>query len=374
MSISTEQRTRQSAPRNGSTEIKGFDHIELYVGNAYQSAHYYRTVFGFTPVAYAGLETGLRDRASFVVRQGDIFLILTSPLGPEGEIAEHVRHHGDGVRDVAFTVDDAKAAFETVVERGARPLMPPTVMEDEEGRCVKATIAAYGDTVHSFVQREGCEKSFLPKFKAICNPPRCTSTGLREIDHVAFSVEPNTLDPMVDFYTHVLDFRQSHQEDISTEYSGMNSKVVEDNSGRIKFPIVAPAKGLRKSQVEEHLEYYRGAGVQHIALLCDDIVETVRALRDNGKEFLCSPDSYYDMLEGRIGKIDEDTSLLRELSILVDRDEWGYLMQIFTKPVQSRPTVFIEVIQRKAAKGFGGGNIKALFQANEREQARRGNL
>lgn len=354
--------------------LQNFDYIELYVGNARQAAHYYRTAFGFKPIAFSGLETGMRDRGSIVVKQNDVTLMLTSPLTSDSPVAEHVKLHGDDVKDIAFTVKDAAAVFEFAVERGARPIMPPTVIEDAHGSIKKATIAAFGDTVHSFIQRNGEGRKFFPTFQPIENSFPTMQTGLTTIDHVALSVAPNQLNQLVDFYSHTLNFHHCFTEDIMTEYSGMNSKVVQSGSGRIKFPIVEPGLGRRKSQIEEYLTYHNGPGAQHIAFHSDDMISTVRALRANGSEFLRTPNTYYDTLPQRVGDIDEDIDELRELNILVDRDEWGYLMQIFTKPLLNRPTVFLEVIQRKRAQGFGSGNIKALFQAIEREQAARGNL
>jgi 4-hydroxyphenylpyruvate dioxygenase len=364
-----------SSKKQGFPQLKGYDYIEFYVGNAHQAAHFYRTAFGFTPVAYQGLETGARDRVSYVMEQRNIRLVLTSALYHTDPIAEHVLIHGDGVKDIAFTVTDAEHAFAETVRRGAQPIMEPTVFEDKGGQVVKATIAAYGDTVHSFIQRKDYQGNFFPDFIAIKNPPTPPiKPCLAAIDHVAISLEPGQLDQWVRFYQEVLGFHASHEEDIETQYSAMNSKVVQNNTGRVKFPMVEPAQGRRKSQIEEYLAYYRGPGVQHIALLSSDIVETVRALRSTGNEFLRTPDAYYEMLEERVGKVEENMEELREQHILVDRDEWGYLLQIFTKPLQSRPTVFMEAIQRKGARGFGSGNIKALFEALEREQARRGNL
>jgi 4-hydroxyphenylpyruvate dioxygenase len=355
--------------------LKGFDYIELYVGNARQAAHYYRTAFGFSPIAYAGLETGIRDRTSFVLQQNDIRLVLTAPLTPDGPIAEHVKLHGDDVRDIAFTVDNAEESFALAVEHGATPILEPTVYTDQNGSMVKATIGAFGDTVHSFIQRDGFYGgTFFPEFHVIQNPPPAVSTGLVGIDHVAIGVEAAQLDELVNFYNAVLGFHHSYTEGILTEYSSMNSKVVENKTGNIKFPIVEPAPGKRRSQIEEYLSFHRGPGAQHVALSSDNILETVRALRANGNEFLQTPDTYYSMLKDRIGELEEDVEELRELSILVDRDEWGYLMQIFTKPLLNRPTTFMEIIQRKRARGFGGGNIKALFEAIERDQLKRGNL
>jgi 4-hydroxyphenylpyruvate dioxygenase len=360
--------------RDSSVSLRGFDYIELYVGNAQQAAYFYRTAFGFRPVGYAGLETGKRDRVSFVMEQGQIRLILTAAIVPDSPVAEDVRLHGDGVKDIAFEVDDATQAFAIAVERGATPVMEPTVFENQDGRLIKATIAACGHTVHSFTQRDSSSSAFFPNCRAITETPPVLSAGLKAIDHIAISVEKGTLDQWVEFYENILDFHQSHEEDISTEYSAMNSKVVQNSSQNIKFPIMEPALGRRKSQIEEYLAFNQGPGAQHVAFLSGDIVKTVRHLRGNDIEFLLSPKTYYQMLEGRIGKIVEDLALLRELNILVDRDQWGYLLQIFSKPFQSRPTLFVEIIQRVGAHGFGSGNIKALFEAVEREQAVRGNL
>jgi 4-hydroxyphenylpyruvate dioxygenase len=360
--------------RDGFVSFNGFDYIELYVGNAYQAAHFYRTAFGFSPVAYAGLETGERDRISYIMEQGQVRLILTAATSPESQVAEHVRLHGDSVKDVAFVVDDARQAFATVVERGATPIMEPSMSEDQYSRVTKATIAACGHTVHSFIQRDGSQQAFFPQYRALTKGLPVLSSGLEAIDHVAISVENGALDQWIDFYKNVLGFHQSHQEDIFTEYSAMNSRVVQNGNGSIKFPIMEPALGQGKSQIEEYLEYNRGPGVQHVALLSTKILDTVRLLRKNSIEFLHSPITYYQELEGRIGEIGEDFNSLRELNILADRDQWGYLLQIFSKPLQSRPTLFIEIIQRVGARGFGGGNIRALFEAVEREQAMRGNL
>jgi 4-hydroxyphenylpyruvate dioxygenase len=360
--------------RDDFVSLKGFDYIELYVGNARQAAHFYRTAFGFLPVAYAGLETGERDRASFVMEQGRIRIVLTSATSPESPVAEHVRLHGDSIKDIAFVVDDAAHAFAVAVARGATPVMGPSVFENRGGRLIKSTIAACGHTVHSLIQRDGLRDAFLPQFHAIPRPSPALSAGLEAIDHIAINVEEGALDRWVDFYKNVLDFHQSHQEDIYTEYSAMNSKVVQNDNGGVKFPILEPARGRRKSQIEEYLEFNNGPGAQHVAFLSNNIVETVRLLRESGIEFLPSPDTYYQMLEGRIGEIAEDVDSLRELNILVDRDRWGYLLQIFSRPLQSRPTLFVEIIQRVGARGFGSGNIRALFEAVEREQAMRGNL
>ena len=361
--------------QRAALQLKGFDHLEFYVGNAYQAAHFYRTLYGFKPVAFAGLETGVRDRASFVVEQNDIRLVLTTALTPDHPITRHVSLHGDDVRDIAFTVDDAEAAYMAAIRNGAHSILPPTEFGDSRGRMLKATVAALGATVHSFIQRDGnFGGAHLPGFELIAEPPPAVPTGLTSIDHIAISVEAHTLNRMVGFYDEVLGFHESFSEDVVTEYSSMNSKVVQNGNGSIKFPMVEPAPGRRKSQIEEYLSFHFGPGAQHVAFASDDIISTVRALRANGNVFLRTPDTYYSVLKDRVGAFEEDVEVLRDLNILVDGDEWGYLMQIFTKPVMTRPTIFTEVIQRKNARGFGAGNIKALFEAIERDQARRGNL
>jgi 4-hydroxyphenylpyruvate dioxygenase len=359
---------------DGLGRLIDIDHIELYVGNTHQAAHFYRNVFDLTPTAYSGLETGRRDGSSLVVERDKISLMLTGALGPEGPIAEHVRKHGDAVKDIAFSVTDAPRVFDQAVKRGARPVMEPEELGDEDGQVIKATVGGFGNIEHSLIQRKGRNGTFLPHYKAIGNLKPAVSTGISSIDHIAFGVESGKLNEWVQFYTEVFGFSVSHQEDVTTEYSAMNSKVVQSGNGQIKFPIVEPAIGKRKSQVSEYLEFHCGAGVQHVALLTDNIVRTVLSLRANNVEFLAVPESYYDMLESRIGAIDEDVAMLRSLNILVDRDQSGYLLQIFTKPMQTRPTFFYEIIQRHGGRGFGGGNIKALFEAVELEQARRGNL
>lgn len=359
-------------------QIKHFDYIELYVGNAPQAAHFYRTALGFTPVAYAGLETGVRDRMSYVMEQGDIRLLLTSPIDSTGPIAEHVLRHSDSVKDLAFEVKDAAAVFELALRSGARPVSEPTVIEDDYGQIIKATIAAYGDTVHSFVQRTSYAGAYFPNFRPIHNSFPVEPAGLLAIDHVAVGIEPGQLDEWVDFYMRVLSFHELHEEMISTDSSSMKSKVVESDGGLIKFPIVepVPSRTSKRSQIDEYLAYHHGAGAQHIAFLCDDIVASIRMLQRRGITLLQStPRTYYELLRERVPDLDPAViAALRELHILVDNDKWGTLMQIFSKPVQSRPTLFMEFIQRNGARGFGGGNIKALFEAVEREQALRGNI
>src|SRR5262245_43131142 len=355
-------------------QINNIDYVEFYVGNASQAAHFYRMAFGFTPIAFSSLETGERDRTSFVLQQNNITLVFTSALSPDSPVAEHVRVHGDSVKDIAFDVDDVPYTFAETVRRGARPVLEPTVFAHEEGRFVKATVAAYGDTVHSFIHREGMDKPLFPGYQPFKSPPPVNPTGLTAFDHIAACVEPNSLREWFDFYIDVFDFHHSHQEDIVTENTAMNSGVVENSNGRVKFPIMEPAPGKHSSQIEEYLEFHHGPGAQHIALLSGDIIETIRALRANGIDFLYTPDTYYETLEERVGKLDVDKQSLRELGILVDKDQWGTMFQVFSKPLHSRPTAFMEIIQRKGARGFGGGNIKALFEAIEREQVLRGNL
>ena len=372
--VLTEEQLTTRASENKGALCKAIDYVEFYVGNARQAAHFYRTAFGFKPTAYAGLETGVRDRVSFLLEQRNIRLVLTSPLGPDSPIAEHIKLHGDSIKDIALTVDDVVDAFQTAVERGATPVAEPQVIETDNGWTAKATIAACGDTVHSLIQRNGKEGASLPDFQPLMDAPPAEPIGVAAIDHVAISVEPGQMDYWADTYNRVLGFHQSHEERVLTEYSAMNSKVVQNSTGLIKFTILEPGEGKRKSQIEEYLQSHQGPGAQHVALLTGDIARAVRALRANGIEFLRAPRTYYEMLEDRIGKLDEDIEELRENNILVDRDAWGHLMQVFTKPLQSRPTVFLEVIQRRGARGFGSGNIKALFQALEREQALRGNL
>lgn len=358
-----------------AVRLEGIDYVELYVGNAYQAAHFYRTMFGFRPVARAGLETGARDRLSILMEQGDNRLVLTSGLDPDSPIARHAALHGDGVKDVAFRVEDVEAAFQTAVGRGARPVSPPQVHEDDRGRVVRATIAAPGDTVHSLVERQGYADTLFPGFAPITDAPHTRPVGFVEVDHVAVSMEQGQLDQWITFYKDVLGFHQSHHEMVWTKHSAMNSKVVEDASGKIKFPIVEPAESAGKSQVQEYLNFNHGAGAQHVAFLTHDIRATVRAIHENGVRFLRIPDTYYEVLEERVGAIEPAVlAELQELGILVDSDEDGRLLQIFSEPVEARPTMFVEVIERQGARGFGSGNIKALFEAVEREQELRGNI
>jgi 4-hydroxyphenylpyruvate dioxygenase len=358
--------------------LNGTDHVEFYVGNARQAAHYYRTAFGFEFQAYRGPETSVRDRASYLLVQNKIRFVLTTALDPDHPIAEHVRVHGDGVRDIALWVDDAEAAWTTTVDRGARSVRPPETLSDENGEVRLASIALYGDTIHTFVERRNYRGIFLPGFEPVSGPdPLSRSAGLKHVDHMVGNVGWGEMDRWVNFYHDVMGFRMFKHfddNDISTEYSALMSKVMANGNDRVKFPINEPAEGKRKSQIEEYLEFYRGPGVQHIAMATDNILETVATMRRNGVDFLRVPSTYYDDLESRVGKIDEPIDELRELGILVDRDDEGYMLQLFTRPVEDRPTLFYEVIQRKGSRSFGKGNFKALFEAIEREQARRGNL
>ncbi|NOT09223.1 MAG: 4-hydroxyphenylpyruvate dioxygenase [Gemmatimonadales bacterium] len=366
-----EQATADTFPINGT------DYIEFFVGNAKQSALYYRAAWGFELQGYRGPETGVRDRASYLLVQGKIRFILTSPLGPEGPIAEHVQRHGDGVRDLAFWVDDARDAFAKAVERGAKPVHAPEVRRDDHGEVIVAAIQTYGDTIHSIVERRNYRGLFLPGFMPASSPYAPASTGLLHVDHCVGNVELGRMNEWVGFYERVLGFYNLlsfDDKDISTEYSALMSKVMSNGNGRIKFPINEPAAGKKKSQIDEYLDFYRGPGVQHVALATNDIVKTVTDLKSRGVEFLTVPTSYYDNLLDRVGTIDEDVGPLSKLGILVDRDDEGYLLQIFTRPVEDRPTLFYEIIQRKGAKSFGKGNFKALFEAIERDQAARGNL
>jgi 4-hydroxyphenylpyruvate dioxygenase len=366
------------APGDDFLPLNGTDYVEFYVGNAKQAAHFYATAFGFTVAGYLGPETGHRDRASYLLTQGKIRFVLTAAMGPDGPIAEHVRRHGDGVRDLALWVDDAARSFEETTARGARAVREPEVLEDENGRVVVSAIATYGDTIHTFVERSGYHGLFLPGFEAYENPHwRSAPVGLKYVDHCVGNVDLGDMNRYVDFYADVMGFKNLvsfDDEDISTEYTALMSKVMSSGNERIKFPINEPAEGKKKSQIEEYLDFYRGAGVQHVAMATDDILATVTELRARGVDFLTVPTTYYDELQERVGAIDENVRDLAELGILVDRDPDGYLLQIFTKPVQDRPTVFYEIIQRKGARSFGKGNFKALFEAIEREQARRGNL
>jgi len=373
MSLTNEEHQLQQT--SARSQLQGIDYVELYVSNARQAAHYYQTAFGFVPIAHAGLETGVRDRASVVMRQGESHLILTAPIGSDGPISRSIQVHGDSVSDIAFRVEDASQAFTEAIRGGAQPILEPTEVKDTEGSVVKATVAVYGDIVHSFIQRNDFAGAFFPGYQTLESTPVSGSTpGLNTIDHFAISLSPGTLQRWLDFYIQVFNFSPIHEEAIATEFSAMKSKAIEDSTGQIKFVLIEPVPGKRKSQIEEFLHFHEGPGIQHIAFQTDDIVQAIRTLQSNGVGFVSAPGSYYEMLVERVGAISEDIAALREVNVLVDRDEWGYLLQIFSLPVQSRPTLFMEIIERKGARGFGSGNIQALFRALEREQARRGNL
>jgi len=357
--------------------LQGTDYVEFYVGNAKQAAHFYKTAFGFQSLAYAGPETGVKDRASYVIRQNKLTFVLTTPLRTGNEIADHIYKHGDGVKVLALMVDDATKAWNETTKRGGESYMEPQTLKDENGEIVLSGIHTYGDTVHVFVERKNYKGVFMPgyrKWESNYNP---TSTGLLYVDHCVGNVGWNQMNPRVKFYEDVMGFRNIlsfDDKDISTEYSALMSKVMSNGNGYVKFPINEPAEGKKKSQVEEYLDFYNGEGVQHVALATADIVKTVRELISRGVEFLKVPTTYYDDLLNRVGHIDEDLEPLKGLGILVDRDNEGYLLQLFSKPVEDRPTLFFEIIQRKGAQGFGKGNFKALFEAIEREQEARGNL
>jgi 4-hydroxyphenylpyruvate dioxygenase len=376
--------TAAPRPQAGGAEdffpINGTDHVEFFVGNAKQAALYYAHLFGFDIRAYRGPETGVASTASYLLEQSKVRFVFTSALTPESAVARHVHRHGDGVKDIALWVDDAREAFRIATDRGGVPVQDPIVQEDDGGRVVTAAIATYGDTVHTFVERTNYD-GFLPGYEPWENPhwDPPSATGLEHVDHCVGNVEEGDMDRYVQYYSDVMGFKNMlafTDADISTEYSALMSKVMANGNERIKFPINEPAEGKRKSQIEEYLEFYGGPGVQHIALATDDIIATVRELRRRGVDFLRVPDTYYDrdVLAERVGSIEEDIDALEDLGILVDRDPDGYLLQIFTKPVQDRPTVFYEIIQRQGARTFGAGNFKALFEAIEREQEKRGNL
>jgi 4-hydroxyphenylpyruvate dioxygenase len=357
--------------------LLGTDYVELYVGNAKQAAHYYMSAWGFKPLAYRGLETGSRETVSYVLEQDKIRLMLTSPLSPGGAINEHINKHGDGVKVIALWVDDAVKSWQETTSRGAVSCLSPLTLEDDNGKVVLSGICTYGETQHIFVERSQFNGLFLPGFKAWNPPYKSTGVGLKFIDHMVGNVGWNEMNKWCEFYSKVMGFAQLvsfDDKDISTEYTALMSKVMSNGNGRIKFPINEPASGRKKSQIEEYIDFYQGAGVQHIAVATDNIIDTVTALKSRGVEFLTVPKTYYDDVLDRVGKIDEELSPLRDLGILIDRDEEGYLLQIFTKPVLDRPTMFFEIIQRKGAKSFGKGNFKALFEAIEREQEMRGTL
>jgi 4-hydroxyphenylpyruvate dioxygenase len=357
--------------------INGTDHIELYVGNAKQAAHFYKTAFGFQSLAYAGPETGIRDCASYVLKQGKIRLVLTTPLKSSHPISEHIYKHGDGVKILALWVDDAYKSYEETVKRGAKSYMEPVTKTDEHGEVKMAGIYTYGETIHLFVERKNYTGPFLPGYKEWTSSYNPSEVGLLYVDHCVGNVGWNRMNETVKWYEDIMGFSNIltfDDKQITTEYSALMSKVMSNGNGFVKFPINEPAEGKKKSQIEEYLEFYEGEGVQHIAVATGDIISTVRELKARGVEFLDTPDAYYDELFARVGKIDEDIAPLQELKILVDRDEEGYLLQIFTKPIEDRPTLFFEIIQRKGAKSFGAGNFKALFESIEREQEKRGNL
>ncbi len=373
--------TTQSAPATETQDflpLKGIDHVEFWVGNAKQAAHYFRTLWGFTPVAYAGLETGIRDRASYVMVQNDIRFVFTAPITPDGELAEHVARHGDGVHDIAFAVDDVESAWRETTARGARSAQEPGELPGEKGVLRTAAIHTYGEVIHTFVDRSDYAGTYAPGYRRIKDAgPSGTGQTLLEVDHCVGNVELGDMNRFVDFYREVMGFSQLiHYDDkvIHTEYSALMSKVMQNGNGRIKFPINEPAAGKKKSQIQEFLDYYLEAGTQHIALRTTDIVGTVRVLRERGVEFLGLPHEYYAALPERVGDVGIPMDTLEELGIEADRDEEGYLLQIFTKPVQDRPTFFFEIIERHGSRGFGVGNFKALFEAIEREQEKRGNL
>ncbi|HWQ52886.1 MAG TPA: 4-hydroxyphenylpyruvate dioxygenase [Bryobacteraceae bacterium] len=375
--MQVQERGAESAERD-FLPLTGTDYIEFWVGNAKQAAYFYRSAMGMRLAAYRGPETGMRDRASYVLEQGRIRFVFTTALSPDHPIAEHVRLHGDGVRDIALAVPDAEAAWRETTKRGARSVEEPRTLTDEQGTARTSRIAVYGDTIHTFVERANYRGTFLPGFREVPEPdPVARPNGLLHIDHVVGNVGWGQMNTWVNFYQYVMGFRlyqHFDDKDIATEYSALMSKVMAGGNGRVKFPINEPATGRRRSQIEEYLDYHRGPGVQHIALATGDIVDTVARMRSQGVEFLRVPETYYDDLEARVGHIDEPMAKLRELGILVDRDDEGYMLQLFTKPVEDRPTLFFEVIQRKGSRSFGKGNFKALFEAIEREQALRGNL
>jgi 4-hydroxyphenylpyruvate dioxygenase len=357
--------------------IMGTDYVEFYVGNAKQAAHYYQSAFGFQPVAFAGLETGLTDRVSYVLRQDKVTIVLTGALKPDSQVAEHHKLHGDGVKVIAMWVDDAQKSFDETTAKGAKPYKEPFTIKDEHGEVKLAGIYTYGETVHMFVERSAYYGDFLPGFIKWEPEYQPNDTGLLYVDHIVGNVGWGEMDKVADFYRNVFGFDQLisfDDKDISTEYTALKSKVMANDNLRIKFPINEPAKGLMKSQIEEFLDFYIGPGPQHVAIATDDIIQTIAALRERGVDFLNVPDSYYNDVLERVGVIEEDIEVLKKYKILIDRDDKGYLLQLFTKPVEDRPTFFFEIIQRKGAESFGKGNFKALFEAIEREQRNRGTL
>ncbi len=375
--MDTQTASQKMALAKDFLPINGTDYIELYVGNAKQAAHYYKTAFGFHTVAYSGPETGVRDRASYVLQQGKIRLVLTTALKSDHPVSEHVRKHGDGVKVLALWVDDAYKSFEETTKRGAKPHTEPMTLTDEHGEVRMSGIYTYGETVHMFVERKNYNGAFMPGFKPMTSEYNPTDVGLLYVDHCVGNVGWGRMNATVKWYEDVMGFANIltfDDKQITTEYSALMSKVMSNGNGYVKFPINEPAEGKKKSQIEEYLDFFEGEGVQHIAVATNDILKTVKELRSRGIEFLDTPDTYYETLLDRVGTIDEEVRQLQELKILVDRDEEGYLLQIFTKPQQDRPTLFFEIIQRKGAQSFGAGNFKALFESIEREQAKRGNL
>ncbi len=373
--------TTQPSVANSSTTdflpLHGTDYVEFYVGNAKQAAHFYKTAFGFQSLAYAGPETGMKDKVSYVIRQNKLTFVLTTPLRTGNPIADHIYKHGDGVKVLALKVDDATKSFAETTKRGAKAYLEPTILKDDDGEVVLSGIHTYGDTVHIFVERKNYKGVFMPGFKEWKSNYNPTETGLLYVDHCVGNVGWNQMNPRVKFYEDVMGFRNIlsfDDKDISTEYSALMSKVMSNGNGYVKFPINEPAEGKKKSQVEEYLDFYNGEGVQHVAIATNDIVKTVSELQKRGIEFLSIPASYYETVLDRVGKIDEDLEPLQKLGVLIDRDDEGYLLQIFSKPLEDRPTLFFEIIQRKGAQSFGKGNFKALFEALEREQDARGNL
>jgi 4-hydroxyphenylpyruvate dioxygenase len=374
--------TITNTDKNKSTKtdflpLQGTDYVEFYVGNAKQAAHFYKTAFGFQSLAYAGPETGIKDRASYAVRQHKLTFVFTTPLRTDNEIADHIYKHGDGIKMIALKVEDATNSWKVTTQKGAKSYMEPVTLKDEQGEAVISGIHTYGETVHLFIERKNYQGVFLPGFREWKSNYNPSDTGLLYVDHCVGNVGWNQMNRWVQFYEEVMGFRNIltfDDKDISTEYSALMSKVMSNGNGFVKFPINEPAEGKKKSQVEEYLEFYDGEGCQHVALATNDIVKTVTELSNRGVEFLKVPGSYYDDLLQRVGHIDEDLEPLKELGVLVDRDDEGYLLQIFTKPVEDRPTLFFEIIQRKGAQSFGKGNFKALFEAIEREQEMRGNL
>ena len=369
--------TKENPVAQDTMPLLGTDHIEFYVGNAKQAAHYYQTAFGFELVAYRGPETGHRETCSYVLQQEKIRLVLTAALHPDHEVAKHALEHGDGVKVLALWVDDAEHAYRTAVERGAEPAFEPYTISDEHGEVKLSGIKTYGETIHTFVERKNYRGAFMPGFQPRKSPMKVTPTGIKFVDHCVGNVGWGEMNKWTEFYQQVMGFKlliTFDDKDISTEYTALMSKVVSNGNGYVKFPINEPAEGRKKSQIEEYLDFYRSAGVQHIAVATDDIIYTVSKLRENGVDFLYVPETYYDDVPQRVGEIQEDLETIKKLNILVDRDEDGYLLQLFTKPVEDRPTVFYEIIQRRGATSFGKGNFKALFESIEREQALRGTL